>query len=121
MATLETIQPYVEQLFDDSEVQQQLSRAAANLRGARARAGRAKSKKQALKDRQLHHRLIEGAKAAIAAGVAIKRGPEKRKRRGRAGRLAILAVLGAAGYVATNANARQRLLDVVGTNPAATA
>jgi hypothetical protein len=120
MATLETIQPYVEQLFDDSEVQQQLSRAAANLRGARSRAGRAKSKKQALKDRQLYQRLIDGAGAAITAGIAVKRGPEKRKRRGRAGRLALLAALGAAGYVATNPDARQRLLDLVNTNQAAT-
>ena len=41
--TLESIQPYVEQLFDDSEVQKHLSRAAANLRGARSRASDAKS------------------------------------------------------------------------------
>ena len=48
--TLESIQPYVEQLFDDSDVQKHLARATANLRGARSRAGNAKSKKKALQD-----------------------------------------------------------------------
>ena len=42
MATLEAIQPYVEQLFDDTEIHKQLSRTAANLRAARSRAGKAK-------------------------------------------------------------------------------
>lgn len=114
MATLETIQPYVEQLFDDSEVQEQLSRAAANLRGARARADRAKSKRQALKDPRLRRRLLEGAEAAIAAGAAIQRGPEKRKRSSRAGKLAFLALVAAAGYAATRPDVRKHVLDLVG-------
>ena len=83
MATLETIQPYVEQLFDDSDVQKHLSRAAANLRGARSRASDAKSKKKALQDRRLRQRLLAGGRAAVAAGVAVKEGPEKRARRNR--------------------------------------
>ena len=56
------VQPYVEQLFDDSDVQKQLSRAAANLRGARSRAGSAKSKKKALKDQRLRQRLLESGR-----------------------------------------------------------
>src|SRR5215213_858223 len=76
--TLESIQPYVEQLFDDSEVQKQLARATANLRGARSRAGSAKSKKKALQDPTLRRRLANTVQAAVAAGVAIKRGPEKK-------------------------------------------
>jgi hypothetical protein len=40
MPTLQAVQPYVEQLFEDSDVQKHLSRAAANLRGAGVRAGK---------------------------------------------------------------------------------
>ena len=118
--TLESIQPYVEQLFDDSEVQKQLARATANLRGARARAGNAKSKKKALKDPTLRRRLVNSAQAAVAAGVAIKQGPEKRARRSRRSWLVALAALGAGAYVATNAGARTRLLELVGQNQSQT-
>ena len=114
--TLESIQPYVEQLFDDSEVQKQLARATANLRGARARAGNAKSKKKALKDATLRRRLVNSAQAAVAAGVAIKQGPQKQARRSRRGRLVALAAVGVGAYVATNARARTRLLELVGQN-----
>jgi hypothetical protein len=114
--TLEAIQPYVEQLFDDSEVQKHLARATANLRGARTRAGNAKSKKKALKDPRLRQRLLTSAQAAVAAGVAIKQGPQKRARRSRRTWLVVIAAVGAGAYVATNAAARTRLLGLVGTN-----
>ena len=123
MPTLETIQPYVEQLFDDSDVQKHLARATANLRAARSRAGSAKSKKKALKDPTLRRRLLDGGRAAIAAGVAIKQGPEKQKRRGRRGWLVAIAGLGAGAFLATNAEARTKVLGLIGGNdsePAAT-
>jgi hypothetical protein len=116
MATLETIQPYVEQLFDDSDVQKHLARASANLRAARSRAGNAKSKKQALKDPTMRRRLLDGGRAAVAAGVAIKQGPEKRARRGRRGWLLAIAVLGAGALLATNADARARVIGLIGLN-----
>jgi hypothetical protein len=108
-ATLERIQPYVEQLFDDSEVQKHLARATANLRGAKSRAGKAKSTKKALKDPTLRQRLLESGRAAVAAGVAVKQGPEKRARRGRRRGLLLIAGLGAGAFVASNAEARARL------------
>ena len=114
--TLESIQPYVEQLFDDSDVQKHLARATANLRGARSRAGNAKSKKKALKDPRLWRRLLNTAQAAVAAGVAIKQGPEKRARRSRRSWVVVLAAVGAGAYVATNAEVRTRLLGLIGTN-----
>jgi len=113
-STLESIQPYVEQLFDDSDVQKQLARATANLRGARARAGKAKSKKKALQDPTLRRRLVNGAQAAVAAGVAIQKGPEKQARRSRRSWLVVLAAVGAGTYVATNEEARTKLLGLVG-------
>jgi hypothetical protein len=113
-ATLETIQPYVEQLFDDSDVQKQLSRATANLRGAKVRAGKAKSKKKALKDPTLRRRLLDSGRAAVAVGVAIKKGPEKQARRGRRRGLLLIGGVGAAAFLATNSEARARLLGLVG-------
>jgi hypothetical protein len=113
-STLESIQPYVEQLFDDSDVQRHLARATANLRGARTRAGNAKSKKQALQDPRLRRRLVNTAQAAVAAGVAIQKGPEKKARRTRRGWLVAIAAVGAGAYVATNEEARTKLLGLIG-------
>jgi len=112
--TLESIQPYVEQLFDDSEVQKQLARMTANLRGAKSRAGSAKSKKKAVQDPTLRRRLVNSAQAAVAAGIAIKQGPEKKTRRSRRGWVIVIAAIGAGAYVATNEEARTKLLALVG-------
>jgi hypothetical protein len=117
MATLEAIQPYVEHLFDDADVRRQLARAAANLRGAQARAGKAKSKKKALMDPALRHRLAEGARAAFAVAVALKEGPEKDRRRNRRARLLVLGLLAAGGFVAANAQARAKVMELVGGGP----
>jgi hypothetical protein len=114
MPTLQAFQPYVEQLFEDSDVQRQLSRAAANFRGAGARAGSAKSKRKALQDPKLRQRLLDGARAGVAAGVAIQKGPEKQKRRGRGKWLLALTALGVGAYVATNESARAQLLELAG-------
>ena len=114
MPTLQAFQPYVEQLFEDSDVQKQLSRAAANFRGAGARAGGAKSKRKALQDPKLRQRVLDGARAGVAAGIAIRKGPEKQKRRGRGKWLLVLAALGAGAYVATNDSARAQVLELVG-------
>jgi hypothetical protein len=113
MATLETIQPYVEQLFDDSKFQRDLSRAGRNLRGARSRAGRAKSKKQAVTDPRVWEWLLGSAGAAIDAAQALRQAPQKQKQRGRGRRLLLLG-LGAAAYVATNESARGRVLELAG-------
>ena len=93
--------PHVEQRFEDSDVQNQLSRAAANPRGAGARAGNAKSKRKALLDPKLRRRRLDGARVGVAAGIAIQQGPQKHKRRSRGKWIVVLAGLGAGAYVAT--------------------
>jgi hypothetical protein len=117
MATLEAIQPYVEQLFDDADVQKHLARASANLRGAKARAGKAKNTKKAVKDETLRRRLAAGLQEAYAAGVAIKRGPEKQKKRSRRGRLIVLLLLAAAGAAAASPQVRERVMALTGSGP----
>jgi hypothetical protein len=117
MATLEAIQPYVEQLFDDSDVQRHLSRASANLRGAKSRANRKRSKKKVLTDAALLQRVLIGGREAFAAAVALTQAPEKQKKRSRRGRLLLLAAIGAAGFVAANEPARNRVLGLLGGGP----
>jgi anti-sigma-K factor RskA len=112
--TLDTLQPYVEQLFDDSDVRRQLARATANLRGAQARAGRKRSKKKALQDDLVRRRVADAARAAFAAGLAIKEGPERKRRRGRRTAVLTLALLGAAAFVAFNEDARAQALSLIG-------
>jgi hypothetical protein len=117
MATLEAIQPYVEQLFDDSDVQKHLARASANLRGAKARADKAKNAKKAIKDPTLRQRLAASGREAYAAAVAIKAGPEKQKQRSRRGRLLVLLVLAAGGAAAASPQVRGRVLGLAGATP----
>ena len=120
-AKLESIQPYIEHLFDDAEVQKHLSRATANLRGAKSRAGKAKSKKKALKDPTLRQRVIDGAQAMVAAGSAINKAPEKQARRGRRRGLLLITGLGAGAFVAANAGARARVRGLIGAGETETA
>ena len=120
-AKLESLQPYIEHLFDDAEVQKHLSRATANLRGAKSRAGKAKSTKKALKDPTLRQRLIDGAQAMAAAGAAINKAPEKQARRGRRRGLLLITALGAGAAVAANAGARARVRGLIGAGETETA
>jgi hypothetical protein len=113
MATLETLQPYVEQLFDDAEVRKQLARANANLRAARARAGRTKSKKQALTDERLRRRIIQSAQALAMLAAEINAGPEKQRKRSRRTRLLLVGLVGVGTFVALNEEARGQLLSLV--------
>jgi hypothetical protein len=113
MATLEAIKPYVEQLFDDDDVKKQLSRAAANVRAARTRADKAKSKKKLVQDERLRRRLIDAITAAYAAGSLLAEAPKKQRRRSR-GRVLLVLVLAGAGAVAANADARARVQGMIG-------
>jgi hypothetical protein len=113
MATLEAIKPYVEQLFDDDDVKKQLSRAAANVRAARTRADKAKSKKKLVYDERLRRRVIDAITAAYAAGTLLAEAPKKQRRRSRV-RLLLLLALAGAGAVAANADARSRVQGLLG-------
>ena len=76
--TLESIQPYVEQLFDDSDVQKHLARATANLRGAQVARGQRQVEEEGAPGPDAAAASGRRApQAAVAAGVAIKKGPEK--------------------------------------------
>jgi hypothetical protein len=114
LTTLATIKPYVEQLLDDSDVQDHLSRSAANLRAARRRAAAAKSKKQALTDGPLRRRLASSVREAVLANTTLQQAREKQQRRDRRRRRAavgLLVLTGAVAYLAVDVGARDRAFD----------
>jgi hypothetical protein len=79
MTTLERIQPYVEQIFDDDDVRANVARMTANLRAARKRAASRKGVRQAAEDPGVRARLVDGARAGRAAVLAIREAPQKRQ------------------------------------------
>ena len=94
--TLERIQPYVEQVFDNDDVRRNLARMTANLRAARSRAESSKNVRQAAEDPGVRARLLESARAGRAAVLAIREGPQKENPWPRRVRL-VLAMAAAAG------------------------
>jgi hypothetical protein len=108
MPSLQGLQPYVHELFEDREVRRHLGRAAVNLRDAGARAAKAGSGSKAAKDPRLRERLIDGGRAALTAAIAARGAAERQRRRQqRRKRTAAVAGLVAAGVVAGGA-ARSR-------------
>jgi hypothetical protein len=118
MAALEAIRPYVEELFDDSDVQAQLSRAGRNLKAARSRAGSAKNKRTAVQDARLRRQLATATHSLIAVAQALDEAPDKRRRKRRRGRLLLLVTLAAGGAVAANAGARGWVMQQFGNSGA---
>lgn len=115
--TMDRLEPYVAQLFENDDVRDNFVRMSANLRQAQSRASSRKSKRQAVKDRRLQQRLLETARAAGAIAVAVREGPQRQaqaRRRTRRRRLFALVVAAAGGYLAYDADARRRALELVG-------
>jgi hypothetical protein len=102
--TSERLGPYVEQLLDNDDVQENVRRAVARAEQALARARGRKDTKQALKDEGVRRRARQSFVAARDAVVAIRRGPQierakelRRKRRRRRNRLlGVTALFGGA-------------------------
>src|SRR3954470_650342 len=80
MAAAEGIGPYLEQVLDNQDVQDNLRRAAARAEQAYARARGRKDAKQALKDQGVRRRAAQSVVAARDAVLAIRRGPEIQRR-----------------------------------------
>lgn len=94
--TMERIQPYVEQIFDNDDVRENVARMSANLRAARSRADSRKGVSKAAQDPGVRARLLESARAGRAAVEAVREGPQKRSPWPRRVRL-VLAMAVAAG------------------------
>jgi hypothetical protein len=103
--------PYLRQLLYDEEAQDAARRTVGATRGAYGRA-RGKNSRQALRDKKLRRQLQDALQAAWDLWCAISEPAPRRKPRRRR-RLAILALCGAGVFVAVNAQARERVLDLV--------
>ena len=113
--TLETIQPYVEQLFDDSDVQKH----AGARDGEPARREVARRQAPSRRRRRCRTRRCGGGWSTAPRpwsrpASPSSRAPEKQARRSRRGWLVALAAVGAGAYVATNEEARTKLLGLIG-------
>ena len=112
MAAAEGIGPYLEQVLDNPDVQDNLRRAVARAEQAYARARGRKDAKQAVRDPGVRRRAAQSAIAARDAVLAIRRGPEiqRRKqaaarRRRRRNRLLAAAALGGGAFAAVRLSA----------------
>src|SRR3954447_6877711 len=75
--TLEQLGSYVEALFENDDVRDNLARMRANLRAADRRAGSRKTLRQAAEEPGVRARLGDSARAARAALAAIQEGPQE--------------------------------------------
>jgi hypothetical protein len=107
--------PYLQQLLYDREVQDAMRRAGGAARDAYARA-RGKSAREAVNDKKLRRRLRQAVVAGWEVWCAIGE-PPRRKPRWRL-KLIALAVGSAGAFVAVNAQARQKALDMLGSRGA---
>ncbi len=106
------VAPYLRQLPYDQEVQGAARRAAAGTRDA-YRWVRGKGARQALEDKKLRGRLQQAVVAMGELWSELGESPPKRKPRW-GPRLVVLAVAGAGLFAAANADARQKVLILVG-------
>jgi hypothetical protein len=113
MAVIDRVGPYVEQLFENEDVQADLQQAAARARQAYAAARSKKNTKKVLTDSRVRRRLGQSVAAARDAVVAVKRGPKDEKRKRRRGRLLIVVVLAGALFFAFNEDVRNRILGLL--------
>jgi hypothetical protein len=103
--------PFLQQLLYDKEVQGAMSRAVAATRAAYGRA-RGRSARQAVEDKKLRRQLQQALGALGELWLAIGEPTPRRKSRWRL-KLTTLAVGGAGAFLATNAGAREKVLNLV--------
>lgn len=112
------LSPYVQRLLYDEEAQDAVRRVVAATRDAYGRA-RGKSARQALEDKKFRRRLQRAVSAVVEFWCVIAEPSPRRNRRW--GRRLVVLALGASGvFVAANADARERVLGLLGRNDAKT-
>lgn len=114
MTALDRIAPYVEQVFENDNVQRNLERSVTRARQAYAGARGKKDAKKAIKDRRVRSRVKESVAAARNAAVAIRRGPELQQRARRRRRLLVVMVIAGAGSLAASEKVRTQIAGWLG-------
>ncbi len=111
------VAPYAQQLLYDAQVQDAIRRAAGSTRDSYARV-RGKRAREAINDKKLWRRIQQAVAAAWEAWSAVAEPPPKPR-----WRLKLIALtVGSAGvFMALNAPAREKALEVLGMKEASTA
>jgi hypothetical protein len=108
--------PYAQQLLDDRDVQDALRRAFGATRRVYAR-GRGRSAGQAVRDKKFRGQLQQ-AVAAVAQALSVLSKPTPRRKSRFRGKLVAAAVVSAGGFFLLNADARERVSDLLGKHDA---
>jgi hypothetical protein len=114
MPTLERVTPYLETLFGDDDVKDNLRRAGARFGQAKRRAAKRRSRKDAVRDPGVRQRAREGIAYALAALSALNQAPERRSSSHRWRWALLVLALAAAAFVAYDERTRGTVLGAAG-------
>jgi hypothetical protein len=104
--------PYLQRLAQDAELRENIRDAYERTRKAYGRLANGKAPAKALmEDRKLQKQLREAASSLRDAGLALREGPKRRKRRG--GRTLVLLLVGGALALALSEGLRKKVLDAL--------
>jgi hypothetical protein len=104
--------PYLQRLAQDAELRENIRDAYEQTRKAYSRLANGKAPAKALmEDRKLQKELREAAISLRDAGMALREGPKRRKRRG--GRTLVLLLVGGALALALSEGLRKKVLDAL--------
>jgi hypothetical protein len=104
--------PYLQRLAQDAELRENIRDAYEQTRKAYTRLANGKAPAKALmEDKKLQKELREAAISLRDAGMALREGPKRRKRRG--GRTLMLLLVGGALALALSEGLRKKVLDAL--------
>jgi hypothetical protein len=104
--------PYLQRLAQDAELRDNIRDAYDQTRKAYSRLANGKAPAKALmEDKKLQKELREAATSLRDAGLALREGPKRRKRRG--GRTLVLLLVGGALALALSEGLRKKVLDAL--------
>jgi hypothetical protein len=104
--------PYLQRLAQDAELRENIRDAYEQTRKAYSRLANGKAPAKALmEDKKLQKELREAATSLRDAGMALREGPKRRKRRG--GRTLVLLLVGGALALALSEGLRKKVLDAL--------
>jgi hypothetical protein len=106
--------PYVQRLVEDEELRDNLVSAYEYARSAANRVSNGKSPTKAVfDDKKLQRDIRELASSLRDATVALREGPQKKKRRGGFGKVLLVGLIGAGLALALSEGLRKKVLDAL--------
>jgi len=106
--------PYVQRLWDDEDLRQNIADAYDSARKAYARLSNGKSPtKQIFDDKRLQKDIRKAASSFKDASVALRQAPKRQKRGGGLGKVLLVGVAGAGVALAVSEGLRKKVLDAL--------